>query len=72
MELLEHAYSPGNETVYLHLDVSYAEASRTTGISLSSAGEAYNPFDQPDDGLGVTILKKMAGQIEYAFENGST
>ena len=70
MELLEHAYSPGNETVYLHLDVSYAEADRTTRITLSSAGEAYNPFDQPDDGLGVTILKKMAGQNEYAFENG--
>ena len=56
--------------VYLHLDVSYAEADKTTGIFLSCAGEAYNPFDQTDDGLGVTILKKMARQIDYARENG--
>lgn len=71
MELLEHAYDPGTGTVQLHLDVSYAEADRTTGIFLSCAGKAYNPFDQPDDGLGVTILKKMARKIEYAHGNGT-
>ena len=70
VELLNHAYAPGTAMVYLHLDVSYAEADRTTGIFLNCAGEAYNPFDQPDDGLGVTILKKMARQIDYIRENG--
>ena len=70
MDLLNHAYAPETAMVYLHLDVSYAEADRTTGIFLSCAGEAYNPFDQTDDGLGVTILKKMAKKIDYARENG--
>ena len=70
MELLEHAYPRETGTVHMHLDVSYAEADRTTGINLSCAGEAYNPFDQPDEGLGVTILKKMARRIDYVHETG--
>ena len=70
MELLDHAYAPGNAMVYLHLDVSYAEADGTTGIHLNCAGEAYNPFEQTEDGLGVTILKKMAKKIDYRRENG--
>lgn len=70
MELLEHAYSPETAMVYLRLDVSYAEAEKRTRILLNCGGEAYNPFDQPDEGLGVTILKKMAGQIDYVREYG--
>ena len=70
MELLGHAYPPETAEVDLRLDVSYAEADGTAEIVLDCAGEAYNPFDQADDGLGVTILKKMARRIDYARENG--
>ena len=70
MEMLEHAYPPETAEVDLHLDVSYAGADGTTGILLNCAGEAYNPFSQADDGLGVTILKKMARQIDYVREDG--
>jgi len=63
-ELLSHAL-PGDESVNMKLNVSYAESDRTTKIDLSWAGMAYNPFEQSDDGLGVTILKKMARQIRF-------
>ena len=70
VELLNHAYPPETATVDLHLDVSYAEADRTTRICLDCAGEAYNTFEQADDGLSVTILKKIAKRIDYAWEKG--
>ena len=63
-EMLEHAY-PGGGPVDMHLDISYAEADRTTEICLFCGGEFYDPFTQGDDGLGVTILKKMAQKLEY-------
>ena len=68
-ELLEHCY-PTGDAVDLRLDVSYAEADRTTRISLSCGGQEYNPFEQAESGLGVTILRKMAKQIDYRRENG--
>ena len=72
IELLERVRDPKTGAVGTQPGrVSYAEADRTTGILLSCAGKAYNPFDQPDDGLGVTILKKMARKIEYAHGNGT-
>ena len=70
MELLLHAYPRETEMVYLHLDVSYAEADRTTGINPGCSGEAYNPFDQPDEEPGVTILKKMVRRIDCVHEAG--
>ena len=54
----------------LRLDVSYAEADQTTLISLACGGQEYNPFEQDEAGLGVTILKNMAKQIDYRRENG--
>lgn len=39
-------------------------------ISITCGGRPYNPFEQDDDGLGVTILKKMAFKIEHQWENG--
>ena len=33
-------------------------------------GAAYNPFEQAEDGLGVTILKNMSKRLEYRWENG--
>ena len=61
-EMLAHCY-PADVQVEMHLDISYVEADQTTEITLTSGGREYNPFEQEDDGLGVTILKQMAKQI---------
>ncbi len=34
------------------------------------AGAAYNPFEQDEEGLGVTILKSMATQLDWRLEPG--
>ena len=64
-EMLSHCY-PETKDVDMLLDISYAEADQTMKIELSCGGAEYNPFCQEDDGLGVTILKKMAEKIEYS------
>ena len=69
-EMLDHCYSPG-EAADMKLDVSYAEANHATNISITCGGRPYNPFEQDDDGLGVTILKKMAFRMDYQWENGA-
>jgi len=65
-ELLAHCY-PDREEVDMKLDVSYAEADRSTRIALTCGGTAYDPFSQTEDGLGVTILKNMSKQLEYRY-----
>ena len=65
-ELLAHSY-PDREEVDMKLDVSYAEADRSTRIALTCGGAAYDPFSQTEDGLGVTILKNMSKQLDYSF-----
>lgn len=67
-ELLEHC-CPADAPVDLNLSISYAESDKTTELSLSCAGDDYNPFEQDENGLGVTILKRMAQQIEYRRED---
>ena len=68
-EMLRHCY-PEEGTVDALLDVSYAEADRATEIKLTCAGKVFDPFAQEDDGLGVTILKKMAKKIECIHQDG--
>ena len=64
-EMLSHC-CPETKEVDMLLDISYAEADQTMKIELSCAGDEYDPFCQEDDGLGVTILKKMAEKIDYS------
>ena len=68
-ELLEHCY-PNREDVDLKLLVSHAELDGSTQIDIDCGGAAYNPFEQVEDGLGVTILKNMSKRLEYRWENG--
>ena len=63
-EMLNHCF-PGTSTANMNLNVAYAEADKAVEIELTCGGEPYNPFEQKEDGLGVTILKKMAKQLEY-------
>ena len=66
-EMLDRCY-PGAEQAEMKLDISYAEADRATQIALSCGGAAFNPFEEDEEGLGVTILKKMAKRIDYRRE----
>ena len=65
-EMLDHCY-PGRDKADLKLAVSYTESDRSTQIDLDCGGAAYNPFEQEEDGLGVTILKNMSKQLEYHY-----
>ena len=67
--LMEHCY-PSEEAVDLKLTVSHAEADDATKINLSCGGLAYNPFEQNDDSLSVTILKNMASHLDCRLKNG--
>ena len=68
-ELLDHCY-PNRDDVDLKLTVSHAEADGATKIALSCGGAAFNPFEQDEEGLGVTILKNMATKLDYRHTDG--
>ena len=68
-EMLDHCY-PGGNDVDLKLSVSHAESDGATRLHLDCGGAAFNPFQQDDDGLGLTILKNMATRLDYRLENG--
>ncbi len=68
-EMLNHCY-PSLDEVALKLSVSYAESDGATWITIDCGGAAFNPFEQENDGLGVTILKRMARHLDYRVEGG--
>ena len=68
-EMLGHCYPNGNADVDLSLEISYAEADLVTKIKLLCGGQAYDPFIQDDEALGVTILKKMSKQLDHQYIN---
>ena len=70
-EMLNRCF-PGNGPVSMNLNVAYAEADRTVEIEMLCGGEACNPFEQTEDGLGVTILKNMAKKLDCQRESGQT
>ncbi len=67
-EMLSHCYAE-DEPVDLKLEVSYAETDRTTKIALTCGGREYDPFNQDEDVLAVTILKNMAKVLDYTRES---
>lgn len=68
-DMAEHCFTKETEPE-MELAVSYAESDGSIHIDFSCGGEAYNPFGQDEDGLGITILKKMSDKIEYGYERG--
>ena len=66
-EMLAHCYAE-DEEIGMQLEISYAEADRATEIELQCTGAQYDPFAQAEDGLGVTILKNMASQLDCRRE----
>ncbi|MBE5788891.1 MAG: amino acid ABC transporter ATP-binding protein [Clostridiales bacterium] len=67
-DLMNNCY-PGQENVDIKLTIAYTESNGSNEITLDCGGKEYNPFVQQDDGLSVTILKKMAKQLDYRQEN---
>ena len=65
-ELLNNCYPAGND-VDLKLSVSYAESDCATQIDIDCGGAHYNPFEQEDDDLGVTILKHTSKHLDYHY-----
>ena len=55
------------EDIDLNLSVSHAELDDTIQIGISCGGAHYNPFEQKEDNLGVTILKKMSRKLDYHY-----
>nr|WP_026491844.1 ATP-binding cassette domain-containing protein [Butyrivibrio sp. XPD2002] len=66
-EMLGGCYEKSDE-VDINIDISYSEANCTTELAITSGGKEFDPFGQEDDGLGVTILKKMAKSIRCQRE----
>ena len=71
-EFLNNCYKDENIAPDIFIQISYAELDRSIGINITSAGEAYNPLEHSDDDvhLGVTILQRIAKELEYRFEDG--
>ena len=67
-DLMNNCY-PGQENVDIKLTIAYTESNGSNEITLDCGGKEYNPFVQQDDGLSITILKKIAKQIDYRWEN---
>lgn len=61
---------PEDAEVRMHLDIRYSDSAKKTQFYLSSAGEKYNPFEQDEDGLGITILKSVAENLKFSHSDG--
>jgi polar amino acid transport system ATP-binding protein len=68
-ELLDKCF-PGREKVDLNLLISHAELDDTTKIDIDCAGVPYNPFEQAEDSLNVTILKNTSRELVYRCAGG--
>ena len=69
-EMFDNCY-PGQDKVDISIEVSYAELDKEEKIAFSCRGAEFNPFTKDDAGLGVTILKRVAKNIDYTYEDGS-
>ncbi|MPN45958.1 hypothetical protein SDC9_193537 [bioreactor metagenome] len=72
-EMLSGAAVEG-AAVMLELNISYSEADKSILLELTCAGREYDPFSTPDDDeahLGVTILRNVAREISWAYNDGS-
>ncbi len=57
------------DEVDLNLLISYAELDDTMRIDIDCAGAPYNPFEQEEGSLNVTILKNTSKQLDYRYED---
>ena len=65
-EMLDHCY-PNRKDVNMNVSISHAELDGTTQIDVDCGGASYNPFEQEEDSLSVTILKNTSRQLDYHY-----
>ena len=55
----------------IELQLEYAEADKQIRLSVTSAGERYDPFEHEDNDvhLGVTLIKKRASSYSYDYSD---
>lgn len=71
-EVLKGCYG-NDDGVDVSVNVSYSEADSAAVINISSGGKRFNPFDAEEDDdvhLGVTMLKRIARNVNYSFDDG--
>jgi len=69
VDFLTHC-SPDGDAIDIRLEVSYAETDHAVVIQVSSAGGPYNPLEQSDNALAVTIIRQSAQRTDYQFVDG--
>lgn len=74
-EILSGCYdSDSSSNIDIRINISYSEADSATVMNFTSTGKRFNPFDaslsDDDVHMGVNMLKRMAKNIEYRYEDG--
>ena len=69
-EMIAGCYG-SNDEININVDISYSEADGATVINLISGGKEFNPFTNDDDDihLGISMLKKIAGKIDFSYSD---
>ncbi len=69
-EFFDGCYSEG-DAIKIFVDIVYSESKKQTEIKICSGGKKYNLLEVEDtmDHLGVKILKKIAKEIKYFYED---
>ena len=70
-EMMTGCYDDGDK-VSIIIDIIYSESKNQTEIKISSSGKKYNLLEFEDDSLdhlGVTIINRIAHDVEYSYED---
>ena len=65
-DYLNHCF-PGGERVDIHLEVSYAQTDESVWIHISSGGRSYNPFEESDNVMAVSLIRQITQRITHQF-----
>ncbi len=61
-QLLQHTPS-------IAIQLGYFEVDRVLELSLTYAGESYNPFDTEDDALSMLLVRQLTRHVRYAYKD---
>ena len=70
-EMISGCYD-SDDDVSIDTGISYSEADGSTVINMTCIGKSFNPFSIADDDvhLGVTMLNKIARNVDYSYSDG--
>lgn len=67
-EMLERGCE--KDRIEMRLDIRYSDAAGEACFKLRCRGQEYNPLEQEEAGLGITILKAVAKDLTYGYADG--